>query len=354
MTNLTIFMLQTWGALPEVLRFVVVITLKIFGIVLPLIIVVAYYTYAERKVIAFMHARMGPNRVGPMGILQPIADTLKMLLKEVIVPANANRFLFVLAPVISLIPALAAWAVIPLNETFVLADINAGLLYVLALTSMGVYGVILGGWASNSKYAFLGAMRSASQMIAYEIAMGFALVGVLMAGGSLNLGEIIRAQEGTVLSWFWLPLFPLFLVYLISGFAETNRSPFDVAEGESEIVAGFHVEYSGIAFGIFFVAEYANMVLIAALTVILFFGGWLSPLQGITGLEGSLLAQPSFGWLASKMLFFMFFFLWSRATFPRYRYDQIMRLGWKVFIPITIAWIGVEAVMSYMDIGPWA
>ena len=354
MTNLTIFMLQTWGALPEVLRFVVVITLKIFGIVLPLIIVVAYYTYAERKVIAFMHARMGPNRVGPMGILQPIADTLKMLLKEVIVPANANRFLFVLAPVISLIPALATWAVIPLNETFVLADINAGLLYVLALTSMGVYGVILGGWASNSKYAFLGAMRSAAQMIAYEIAMGFALVGVLMAGGSLNLGEIIRAQEGTVLSWFWLPLFPLFLVYLISGFAETNRSPFDVAEGESEIVAGFHVEYSGIAFGIFFVAEYANMVLIAALTVILFFGGWLSPLQGITGLEGSLLAQPSFGWLASKMLFFMFFFLWSRATFPRYRYDQIMRLGWKVFIPITIVWIGVEAVMSYMDIGPWA
>ena len=354
MTNLTIFMLQTWGALPEVLRFVVVITLKIFGIVLPLIIVVAYYTYAERKVIAFMHARMGPNRVGPMGILQPIADTLKMLLKEVIVPANANRFLFVLAPVISLIPALATWAVIPLNETFVLADINAGLLYVLALTSMGVYGVILGGWASNSKYAFLGAMRSAAQMIAYEIAMGFALVGVLMAGGSLNLGEIIRAQEGTVLSWFWLPLFPLFLVYLISGFAETNRSPFDVAEGESEIVAGFHVEYSGIAFGIFFVAEYANMVLIAALTVILFFGGWLSPLQGITGLEGSLLAQPSFGWLASKMLFFMFFFLRSRATFPRYRYDQIMRLGWKVFIPITIVWIGVEAVMSYMDIGPWA
>ncbi len=354
MTNLTIFMLQTWGALPEVLRFIVVTTLKIFGIVLPLIIVVAYYTYAERKVIAFMHARMGPNRVGPMGILQPIADTLKMLLKEVIVPANANRFLFVLAPVISLIPALATWAVIPLNETFVLADINAGLLYVLALTSMGVYGVILGGWASNSKYAFLGAMRSAAQMIAYEIAMGFALVGVLMAGGSLNLGEIIRAQEGTVLSWFWLPLFPLFLVYLISGFAETNRSPFDVAEGESEIVAGFHVEYSGIAFGIFFVAEYANMVLIAALTVILFFGGWLSPLQGITGLEGSLLAQPSFGWLASKMLFFMFFFLWSRATFPRYRYDQIMRLGWKVFIPITIVWIGVEAVMSYMDIGPWA
>ena len=268
-----------------------------------------------------------------------------MLLKEIIVPANANRFLFVVAPVISLIPALATWAVIPLNETFVLADINAGLLYVLALTSMGVYGAILGGWASNSKYAFLGAMRSAAQIVAYEIAMGFALVGVLMAGGSLNLGEIIRAQEGTVFSWFWLPLFPLFVVYLISGFAETNRSPFDVSEGESEIVAGFHVEYSGIAFGIFFIAEYANMILITALTVILFFGGWLSPLQGVPGLEGSILAQSSFGWLASKMLFFMFCFLWSRATFPRYRYDQIMRLGWKVFIPVTIVWISVEAVM---------
>ena len=354
MVDLVTSLPQIWMALSEELRFIIVTTLKVFGIVLPLLIVVAYYTYAERKVIAFMHARIGPNRVGPLGLLQPIADTLKMLLKEVIVPANANRFLFVVAPVISLIPALATWAVIPLNETFVLADINAGLLYVLALTSMGVYGVILGGWASNSKYAFLGAMRSAAQIVAYEIAMGFALVGVLMAGGSLNLGEIIRAQEGTVFNWFWLPLFPLFVVYLISGFAETNRSPFDVSEGESEIVAGFHVEYSGIAFGIFFIAEYANMILITALTVILFFGGWLSPLQGVPGLEGSILAQSSFGWLASKMLFFMFCFLWSRATFPRYRYDQIMRLGWKVFIPITIVWISVEAVMSFVEIGPWA
>ena len=354
MVDLVTSLPQIWMALSEELRFIIVTTLKVFGIVLPLLIVVAYYTYAERKVIAFMHARIGPNRVGPLGLLQPIADTLKMLLKEVIVPANANRFLFVVAPVISLIPALATWAVIPLNETFVLADINAGLLYVLALTSMGVYGVILGGWASNSKYAFLGAMRSAAQIVAYEIAMGFALVGVLMAGGSLNLGEIIRAQEGTVFNWFWLPLFPLFVVYLISGFAETNRSPFDVSEGESEIVAGFHVEYSGIAFGIFFIAEYANMILITALTVILFFGGWLSPLQGVPGLEGSILAQSSFGWLASKMLFFMFCFLWSRATFPRYRYDQIMRLGWKVFIPVTIVWISVEAVMSFVEIGPWA
>ena len=354
MVDLVTSLPQIWMALSEELRFIIVTTLKVFGIVLPLLIVVAYYTYAERKVIAFMHARIGPNRVGPLGLLQPIADTLKMLLKEVIIPANANRFLFVVAPVISLIPALATWAVIPLNETFVLADINAGLLYVLALTSMGVYGVILGGWASNSKYAFLGAMRSAAQIVAYEIAMGFALVGVLMAGGSLNLGEIIRAQEGTVFNWFWLPLFPLFVVYLISGFAETNRSPFDVSEGESEIVAGFHVEYSGIAFGIFFIAEYANMILITALTVILFFGGWLSPLQGVPGLEGSILAQSSFGWLASKMLFFMFCFLWSRATFPRYRYDQIMRLGWKVFIPITIVWISVEAVMSFVEIGPWA
>ena len=339
-----------WHSLPLVLQ----VGFKIAAILFPLLGMVAYYTFAERKVIGYMQLRVGPNRVGPRGWLQPIADAVKLMFKEIIIPTNAERQLFLIAPVLALAPALAAWAVVPFTDTLVLADIDASLLFVLALTSLGVYGVIIAGWASNSKYAFLGAMRSAAQIVAYEIAMGFALVGVLMAGGSLNLGEIIRAQEGTVLSWFWLPLFPLFLVYLISGFAETNRSPFDVAEGESEIVAGFHVEYSGIAFGIFFVAEYANMVLIAALTVILFFGGWLSPLQGITGLEGSLLAQPSFGWLASKMLFFMFFFLWSRATFPRYRYDQIMRLGWKVFIPITIVWIGVEAVMSYMDIGPWA
>lgn len=354
MAELLALLQDSWFALPGELRFTVITVIQIVALIVPLILAVAYYTYAERKVIGFMHVRLGPNRVGPLGLLQPIADTAKLLLKEIVIPANASWFLFLIAPILSLTPAFATWAVIPLNESFVLADINAGLLYVLALTSMGVYGVILGGWASNSKYAFLGAMRSAAQIVAYEIAMGFALVGVLMAGGSLNLGDIIRAQEGTIFSWFWLPLFPLFLVYLISGFAETNRSPFDVAEGESEIVAGFHVEYSGIAFGIFFLAEYANMILITALTVIFFFGGWLSPLQGIPGLQDNILAQPSFGWLASKMLFFMFCFLWARATFPRYRYDQIMRLGWKVFIPITIVWITVEAVMSALEIGPWA
>jgi NADH-quinone oxidoreductase subunit H len=256
---------------------------------------------------------------------------------------------------LALVPAFAVWAVVPLSDTFVIADIDAGLLYVLALTSCGIYGVILAGWASNSKYAFLGAMRSAAQMVAYEIAMGFALVGVLMAGGSLNLGEIILAQQGTsFLSWFIWPLFPLFVVYFISGVAETNRAPFDVAEGESEIVAGFHVEYSGIAFGLFFLAEYANMILITALTVVFFLGGWLSPFAGIPGLENTFLAAPSVAWLLVKMVVFCFLFLWFRATFPRYRYDQIMRLGWKVLIPVTIVWIAVEGVMAALQIGPWA
>ena len=281
-----------------------------------------------------------------------------MLIKEIIVPANANKFLFVTAPMLSLIPALAVWAAVPLSDTFVIANIDAGLLYVLALTSLGVYGVILAGWASNSKYAFLGAMRSAAQIVAYEIAMGFALVGVLMAGRSLNLGEIIVAQRGTsFLSWFVIPLFPLFIVYFIAGIAETNRAPFDVAEGESEIVAGFHVEYSGIAFGLFFLAEYANMILITALTAVFFFGGWLSPFAGIPGLERTVLAflaAPSVVWLGLKMAFFAFCFLWFRATFPRYRYDQIMRLGWKVFIPVTIVWIGVEAVLAALEVGPWS
>jgi NADH-quinone oxidoreductase subunit H len=293
--------------------------------------------------------------VGPWGLLQPFADVLKMLIKEIVVPTKSNRFLFVLAPMLSLVPAFAVWAAVPFNNWFVIADIDAGLLYVLALTSLGVYGVILAGWASNSKYAFLGAMRSAAQIVAYEIAMGFALVGVLMASRSLNLGKIILAQQGTsILSWFWLPLFPLFIVYFIAGVAETNRAPFDVAEGESEIVAGFHVEYSGIAFGLFFLAEYANMILITALTVVFFFGGWLSPLAGIPGLEGTFLAAPSVVWLALKMAVFAFVFLWIRATFPRYRYDQIMRLGWKVLIPVTIVWIGVEGVLAALKVGPWS
>ena len=347
--------LAFWQSLPEMLRFLIVVLVKIVVVLVPLILSVAYFTYWERKILAWMHARIGPNRVGWQGLLQPFADVIKMLLKEIILPTNSNKFLFLVAPVLSLVPALAVWAVVPFSDNFVIANINAGLLYVLALTSLGVYGVILAGWASNSKYAFLGAMRSAAQIVAYEIAMGFALVGVLMAARSLNLGEIIVAQEGTsILSWFFIPLFPLFIVYFISGIAETNRAPFDVAEGESEIVAGFHVEYSGIAFGLFFLAEYANMILITALTVVFFFGGWLSPLAGIPGLEGTLLAAPSFLWLAVKMAAFAFLFLWFRATFPRYRYDQIMRLGWKVLIPVTIVWIAVEGVMVALQVGPWS
>jgi len=341
--------------LPVVAHYIVLTSIEVMLVILLLMGTVAYFTYAERKVIGYMQNRLGPNRVGWYGLLQPIADTLKMLLKEIIVPSNANRFLFYLAPLLSLLTAFAVWAVVPFSDDFVVADIDAGLLYILALTSMGVYGVIIAGWASNSKYAFLGAMRSAAQIVSYEIAMGFALVGVLMASGSLNLRAIVVAQEGTsVLSWFVWPLFPLFVVYFISGLAETNRSPFDVAEGESEIVAGFHVEYSGMAFGLFFLAEYANMILITALTVIFFFGGWMSPLAGVPGLESSFLAQSSFAWLALKMAFFMFCFLWARATFPRYRYDQIMRLGWKVFLPITFIWIAVEGVMVALEVGPWA
>jgi NADH-quinone oxidoreductase subunit H len=326
--------------------------LKIVVVLVPLILGVAYFTYWERKILAWMHVRIGPNRVGYKGLLQPFADVIKMLLKEIVVPRSANRFLFLTAPVLALVPAFAVWAVVPLSDTFVIADIDAGLLYVLSLTSLGIYGIILAGWASNSKYAFLGAMRSAAQMVAYEIAMGFALVGVLMAGGSLNLGEIIRAQESSI--WFVVPLFPLFVVYFISGVAETNRAPFDVAEGESEIVAGFHVEYSGIAFGLFFLAEYANMILITALTVVFFFGGWLSPFADVPVLENTFLAAPSIVWMLAKMVVFCFMFLWFRATFPRYRYDQIMRLGWKVLIPVTIVWIGVEGVMAALQVGPWA
>ena len=347
-------MLATWLGIPEWVRELLIIVLKIIVVVLPLIICVALLTFFERKVIGYMQNRIGPNRVGPMGWGQPFADTLKLMLKEIIIPTNSDRFLFLIAPVLAITPAFAAWAVIPLNPEFVIADINAGLLYLLALTSFGVYGVILGGWASNSKYALLGAMRSAAQMVAYEIAMGFALVGVLMAGGSLNLGEIGMAQQGGMWQWFMLPLLPMFVVFFISGVAETNRAPFDVAEGESEVVAGFHVEYSGMAFAIFFLAEYANMILISALTSIFFLGGWLSPFEGMPIVGDSWLAEPSFFWLSMKICLFLFCFLWFRATFPRYRYDQIMRLGWKVFIPITILWIFVEGVMAALKIGPWS
>jgi NADH-quinone oxidoreductase subunit H len=325
---------------------VVVIVLKILAIMLPLMAAVAYTTLAERKVIGYMQVRIGPNRVGPRGLLQPIADALKLMCKELIVPTGSSRFLFLLAPILALGPALAAWAVIPFGSEMVLADINAGLLYVLALTSLGVYGIIIAGWASNSKYAFLGAMRSAAQIVSYEIAMGFALVGVLVAARSLNLGDIIEAQRGTlgIFSWFWVPLFPLFLIYFIAGVAETNRAPFDVSEGESEIVAGFHVEYAGMAFALFFLAEYANMILISALTAIMFLGGWLSPLSFI---------PDGIHWFLLKTGGFLFLFLWFRATFPRYRYDQIMRLGWKIFLPITIVWVMLVAAMVVWQLPPW-
>jgi len=317
---------------------------KIMLIVAPLMLAVAYVTYAERKVIGWMQVRIGPNRVGWQGLLQPIADGIKLLMKEIIIPSGASKGLFILGPILAIAPALAAWAVIPFTETWVLADINAGLLYVMAITSMGVYGVIVAGWASNSKYAFLGAMRSAAQIVSYEIAMGFALVGVLMASQSLNLSDIVNGQAGGIHHWYFLPLFPLFLVYLISGVAETNRAPFDVAEGESEIVAGFHVEYSGMAFAVFFLAEYANMILIAALTTLMFLGGWLSPFTFL---------PDGFIWWAMKVAFVLFLFLWFRATFPRYRYDQIMRLGWKVFIPITIVWIVVVGGMMQTPYKHW-
>jgi NADH-quinone oxidoreductase subunit H len=314
---------------------------KIVVIAVPIILCVAYLTLAERKVIGWMQVRIGPNRVGPAGLLQPFADVFKLLFKEIIVPAGASKWLFRIAPLLSLGPALAAWAVIPFSDTLVLADIDAGLLYILAMTSIGVYGVILAGWASNSKYAFLGCLRSAAQIVSYEIAMGFALVGVLMVANTLNLGDIVRGQEGGASQWYVWPLFPLFVVYLVSGIAETNRHPFDVAEGESEIVAGFHVEYSGITFALFFLAEYMAMILIAALAAIMFLGGWLSPLPILNHVE--VLGFHPFGdsllWLGLKASAMLFIFLWVRATFPRYRYDQIMRLGWKVFIPVTLVWI---------------
>jgi NADH-quinone oxidoreductase subunit H len=332
------------------------ILMKIVVIMLPLMIMVAYYTYLERKVIGYMQVRIGPNRVGffghkLFGLGQPIADAVKLMFKEIVIPTKANAFLFLLAPMLTLGPALAAWAVFPFNEGVVLADVNAGLLYILAMTSVGVYGVIIAGWASNSKYALLGAMRSAAQVVSYEIAMGFALVGVLVAAGSLNLGQIVQAQSGSILHWYWLPLLPLFVIYFISGVAETNRAPFDVAEGESEIVAGFHVDYSGMAFAAFFLGEYANMILISALTALMFMGGWLSPFQG-TPLEALFAWVPGFIWLVMKTFIFMFLFLWFRATFPRYRYDQIMRLGWKVFIPITIVWIMVVGLAVVLEL-PW-
>ena len=324
------------------------VLLKIVLIIAPLLLAVAYLTFWERKVIGWMQVRIGPNRVGPWGLIQPIADGVKLLLKEIVIPSGANKGIFLIAPMFAFEPALAAWAVIPFNDTLVLANVNASLLYIMAITSVGVYGIILSGWSSNSKYAFLGGMRSAAQMISYEIAMGLALVVVLMVSNSLNLGEIVKGQSQGMfaehglgfLSWNWLPLLPIFGVYLIATVAETNRAPFDMAEGESEIV-GFHVEYSGMAFAVFFLAEYANMILVSALTSILFLGGWLSPLGFL---------PDSIFWLFAKITAVLFFFLWIRATFPRYRYDQIMRLGWKVFIPLCLIWL---TVVGCWMMSPW-
>ena len=320
---------------------------KIVAIVLPLLICVAYLTYAERKIIGYMQIRIGPNRVGffgyrLLGLGQPIADAVKLMTKEIMLPTGASKPLFLLAPVLAIGPAMAAWAVVPLTDTLVLANLDASLLYIMAITSMGVYGVVLAGWASNSKYAMLGALRSAAQIVSYEIAMGFALVGVLMSAQSLNLVDIVNGQQGGFWQWYWLPLFPLFIVYLIAGVAELNRAPFDVAEGESEIVAGFHVDYSGMAFAVFFLAEYANMILVSTLVSIMFLGGWLSPFPFL---------PDGFFWIAAKISFVLFLLLWFRATFPRYRYDQIMRLGWKVFIPVTLVWILVVGAFMQTPLG---
>ena len=334
MDSITALAMAVWAWFPAGWQLLFANLGKIALIVMPLFLAVAYLTFAERKIIGYMQVRIGPNRVGPRGWLQPIADAVKLLFKEIILPTRSNKFLFILAPVLAIAPSLAAWAVIPFTDTLVLANIDASLLYVLALTSVGVYGVIVAGWASNSKYAFLGSMRSAAQIVAYEIAMGFALVGVLMAAGSLNLRDIVLHQAGNITDWYVWPLLPLFVVYFISGVAETNRAPFDVAEGESELVAGFHVEYSGMAFAVFFLAEYANMILIAALASIMFLGGWMAPFN-----VAPFTWVPGLVWLLLKISVMLFFFLWFRATFPRYRYDQIMRLGWKVLIPVTLVWI---------------
>ncbi len=335
------------------LRHVIWIILQILLLFVPLLLVVAYYTYAERKVIGYMQNRIGPNRVGAFGLLQPIVDGVKLLLKEVITPSKSSRYLFVVAPIMAFSPAIAAWAVIPFSNGLVISNANAGMLYLFAMTSMAVYGVIIAGWASNSKYAMFGALRAAAQVVSYELPMGFCIVGVLIGAGSLNLSHIVEAQSGSMLHWYWVPMFPLFVIYIISGIAETNRAPFDVVEGESEIVAGHHVEYSGMRFALFFLGEYANMILISALITILFVGGWLSPFQGLPSVQQYLNWVPGIIWFFLKTGFFMFLYLWVRATFPRYRYDQIMRLGWKILIPLTLVWVIVVAFMVKLQLGPW-
>lgn len=337
----------------EQLIILVIMVIKILIILILLMLVFAFLTFAERKVIGYIQSRVGPNRVGFQGFAQPIADAVKLLFKEIIIPTASNRYLYIIAPVLSLIPALSAWAVIPFAKGWVLANINAGLLFLFAMTSLGVYGILVGGWASNSKYAFLGALRSAAQVVSYEIPMSFSLVGVIIAAGTMNLQRIILRQAGGIWHWFWLPLLPLFLVYWITAVAETNRAPFDVAEGESEIVAGFHVEYSGITFALFFLAEYANMVLVAAIATIIFLGGWLSPFQGVPFLGVLFTWVPGGIWFVLKLSLFVFMYFWIRATFPRYRYDQIMRLCWKILIPVALVWIIVLGLAVEFHLAPW-
>ncbi|MDC0430752.1 NADH-quinone oxidoreductase subunit NuoH [Candidatus Thioglobus sp.] len=332
---------------------IVIILIKAIALIMPLLLVVAYFTYAERKVIGYMQLRIGPNRVGPKGWLQPIADALKLMTKEIIFPSKANIYLFLLAPILAIAPAIAVWAVIPFDEGIYVTNLDVSLLYVLAIGSIGVYGIILAGWASNSKYPLLGALRSASLLVSYEIVIGFALVTVVMIAGSVNLNTIVADQQGGIINWYFIPLFPMMIIFFISALVETNRAPFDVVEGESEIVGGTHVEYSGMTFAVFFLAEYANMILMAVLAVVLFFGGWHSPFEGIAYLEAIFNWVPGIIWLLAKTTFFMFLYLWVRATFPRFRYDQIMRLSWKVFLPITIFWIFVVALMTQLNIGPW-
>ena len=329
------------------------IIIKILVIVVPLLLCVAYLTYAERKVIGYMQIRIGPNRVGYRGLLQPFADLIKLIQKEIIIPTRSNKYLFIIAPLFALTPALAGWAVVPFQEGIMLANINAGVLFLFAMSSLGVYGVLIAGWASNSKFAMLGALRSAAQTVSYEIPMGFGFVGILLAAGSMNISDIVQSQHGGVLHWWCIPLLPLFMVFWIAGIAETNRAPFDLAEAESEIVAGFHVEYSAIGFALFFLAEYANMILISAVLTLLFLGGWLSPFEGIPVLNDLFFFVPGFVWFFAKITFFLFVYLWIRATFPRYRYDQLMRLGWKVLIPVTIVWVIVTALMVVAEIKPW-
>ncbi len=328
---------------------IIIILIKAMALIMPLLLTVAYFTYIERKVIGYMQLRIGPNRVGPKGWLQPIADALKLMTKEIIFPSKANIYLFLLAPILAIAPAIAVWAVIPFDEGIYITNLDVSLLYVLAIGSIGVYGIILAGWASNSKYPLLGALRSASLLVSYEIVIGFALVTVVMIAGSVNLNTIVAGQQGGVINWYFIPLFPMMIIFFISALVETNRAPFDVVEGESEIVGGTHVEYSGMTFAVFFLAEYANMILMAVLAVILFFGGWHSPFEGLGMLE----AAFAWVWVLAKSTFFMFLYLWVRATFPRFRYDQIMRLSWKVFLPITIVWIFVVALMTQLQIGPW-